>query len=138
MDLEELKTNYKEKLINISADNQIDYKLDSIKKYENVITIVNFVNALNGSIDQINKGNNAEKPLLYRLDNDTHPRADKLGMIKFTLISIKERINEIDTWAIIILCLFIDLIVPLAIYLLLRKKDDEDDQIIKKTRPDFF
>lgn len=126
-DLDNLKDTYKDRLTEISTDNQTEYHLDSITKYGNVKTIVSFVNDLNGSIDQINKGNNAAKPLLKNLDQDVHPRADKLGMIKYTILSIKERIKEIDTWAIIILCLFIDLLVPLAIYLLLRKKEDEPD-----------
>jgi hypothetical protein len=48
-------------------------------------------------------------------------------MIKYTVLSIKERIDEIDTWAVIFFCLFIDLIVPLGIYLLLRKDGDEQE-----------
>jgi hypothetical protein len=48
-----------------------------------------------------------------------------LGRIASTFKSVKDRISKVDTWAIIILCLFIDLVVPLAIYLLLRKKGDE-------------
>jgi hypothetical protein len=60
-------------------------------------------------------------------------------MIKYTILSIKERIREIDTWAIIILCLFIDLLVPLAIYLLLRKKDEDDgERIFLKTKIEEF
>jgi hypothetical protein len=139
--LENLKAKYKESLIQIGSDNQMEYPLDSIKQNKNVNLIVNFVNELNGSIDQINKGNNKDNPILQSLNEDVHPRADKLGMIKYTLLSIKERINEIDTWAVILFCLFIDLIVPLGIYLLLRKKGDEEESesnLRRKKRPTTF
>lgn len=135
-----LNKEYTKKLQRVSSDNDTEYKLDSIKQYQNVNDIVDFVGKLNTAIDKVNKGNNKDKPILKRLDEDIHPRADKLGRIKYTLLSIKERINEIDTWAIIILCLFIDLIVPLAIYILLRRKEDEeDDKSLKgKIKPDNF
>jgi hypothetical protein len=55
-------------------------------------------------------------------------RSRDLGRIANTFKSIKDRITKVDTWAIIILCLFVDLIVPLAIYLLLRKKGDEEEE----------
>jgi hypothetical protein len=125
MELNSLSKEYTPKLERIMADNYTEYNLDSLKGSQNVIDIVSLVAKLNTSIDKINKGNDKENPILERLDEDTHPRADKLGKIKYSLLSIKERIKEIDTWAIIILCLFIDLIVPLAIYMLLRKTDSE-------------
>jgi hypothetical protein len=135
-----LRNEYTPKLEYIMSDNITEYPLDSIKKNKNVAEIVSFVGKLNTSIDKINKGNNKDKPILTRLDEDVHPRADKLGMIKFTLVSIKERIKEIDTWAIIILCLFIDLIVPLAIYLLLKKDENEEEgtRLKGRNRPTQF
>ena len=126
-ELSSIRDEYTPKLESIMADNITEYPIDSIRKNSNVTDIVTLVGKLNTAIDKINKGNNKERPILNRLNEDIHPRADKLGMIKYTLLSIKERIKEIDTWAIIILCLFIDLVVPLAIYLLLRKKGDEED-----------
>lgn len=136
--LKNLQKKYTGILNAIKADNKTEYKLDSIKINPNVQSIVNFVGDLNTTIDKINKGNNKEKAVLTRLDEDTHPRADKLGMIKYTMLSIKERISEIDTWAIIFLCLFIDLIVPLAIYLLLRKKENDEFDEVRVTSPDTF
>jgi hypothetical protein len=135
-----IRDEYTPKLESIMADNITDYPLDSIRKNSNVSDIVSLVGKMNTTIDKINKGNNKERPILNRLNEDVHPRADKLGMIKYTLLSIKERIKEIDTWAIIILCLFIDLVVPLAIYLLLRKNEDEpkNKSLQSKTIPTSF
>jgi hypothetical protein len=139
-ELGSLRDEYTPKLEKIMADNISEYPLDSIKKNQNVSEIVFLVGKLNTSIDKINKGNNKDRPILNRLDENVHPRADKLGMIKYTLLSIKERIKEIDTWAIIILCLFIDLVVPLALYLLLRKKGDEQESksLHGKVKPSSF
>jgi hypothetical protein len=123
-DLAELNKQYTDTLNAIAADNDAVYNLDSIKQNKNVRHIVEFVGKLNTTIDKLNKGNK-KSAVLKELDEDEYPRADKLGTIKHTITSIGERLNEIDTWAIIFLCLFIDLLVPLAIYLLLRKKGDE-------------
>ena len=136
--LKKLGEKYKDSLIQIASDNKMEYPLDSIKDNKNVDLIVNFVNDLNASIDQVNKAYDKETPILKSLDKDVHPRADKLGMIKYTLLSIKERISEIDTWAVIFFCLFIDLIIPLGIYLLLRKKEDEEESewsVRRKKKP---
>jgi hypothetical protein len=139
-ELSSIRDEYTPKLEKIMADNTTEYPLDSIRKNSNVTDIVSLVGKLNTAIDKINKGNNKERPILNRLNEDVHPRADKLGMIKYTFLSIKERIKEIDTWAVIILCLFIDLIVPLGIYLLLRKKEDEPDNksLRGKVKPSSF
>ena len=54
--------------------------------------------------------------------------------------SIKKRISETDTLGIILVCLFIDLLVPLAIYLLLKKdeEEEEDNSLKGKNRPGSF
>ena len=126
-------------LNNISSDNTTNYKLDSIERYENVNNIVKFVGEFNTAIDKVNKGNNKQENILTRLDEDAHPRANKLGKIKHTITSIAERIKEIDTWAIIFLCLLIDFIVPLSIYLLIKKKENQgDDKPKQKLKPSTF
>jgi hypothetical protein len=63
-----------------------------------------------------------------------------LGRIANTFKSVKDRISKVDTWAIIILCLFIDILVPLAIYMLLRKKRDEPENksLQGKVKPTSF
>ena len=102
-------------------------------------TVIDFVQELNTIVDKVNNGFDKDKPILKRLDKEVHPRADKLGTIKHTITSIFERIKEIDTWAIILVCLFIDLLVPLAIYLLLRKSDSDSDTPEQKlNRPTNF
>lgn len=55
------------------------------------------------------------------------PPTKELGRFAHTISSVKQRINKIDTWGIIILCLFIDLIVPLAIYFMIRGNTGNED-----------
>ncbi len=122
--LADLKTNRAPLLKEIVVDDS-PLKLDSIKFHPQVVLIKNTVSEINSAVTPFNKGSGSD--VLPMLDKKSFPRADKLGEIQNTFITIGERINQISTWAIIILCLFIDLVVPLAIYLLLRKKGDEPE-----------
>ncbi len=66
---------------------------------------------------ELNKDKKAE--LLF-------PKSKEMGKFNHTMDSIGKRIGKLDTWGILILVLFIDFIVPLGIYMLIRKKDGED------------
>jgi hypothetical protein len=124
MELEELRKTVFPLLEKICLDDEI-FVLDSIKYHPKVILIKKTVQRINSAVIKMNKGN--KKEILKELDKKKYPRADKLGEIQNTFITIGERINQISTWAILILCLFIDLLVPLAIYLLLKKDEEEEE-----------
>jgi hypothetical protein len=137
MELEKLREETSPLLEKIGSDDE-EFKLDSIKNHPKVILIKETVQRINSAVIKMNKGN--KKEILPELAKDQFPRADKLGEIQNTFITIGERINQISTWAILILCLFIDLAVPLAIYLLLRKNENEpnENRLTGKTRPTSF
>jgi hypothetical protein len=136
MELEALRKDVVPLLEKIGSDDE-EFILDSIKQHPKVNIIKTTVQKINSAVIKMNKGN--KKQILNELDKEKYPRADKLGEIQNTFITIGERINQISTWAILILCLFIDLLVPLAIYLLLRKKDgDDDDDSSFASGPDSF
>jgi hypothetical protein len=137
MELETLREQTAPLLEKIGSEDE-EFKLDSIRNHPKVILIKETVQRINSAVIKMNKGN--KKQILPELAKEKYPRADKLGEIQNTFITIGERINQISTWAIIILCLFIDLVVPLAIYLLLRKKGDEpDDKSLQgKIKPTSF
>lgn len=119
-----------------TSDESIE--LDSARMHPHVLLIKETVQKINSAVVSYNKGSGST--ILPELPKEKYPRADKLGEIQNTFIVIGERIDQISTWAIIILCLFIDLLVPLALYLLLRKTgDNPDDKRIKgPKRPDIF
>ena len=98
----------------IIPDNS-DIQLDEVKIHPQIIILQKLVTGINEAISKIN---NATKKDTYKFKQLEESPSRTLGRIANTFKSIKERINKVDTWAIIILCLFIDLIVPLAIYLL--------------------
>jgi hypothetical protein len=123
-ELEKLRIENIPVLEKIAIDDE-DYKLDSLRFHPNVVAIKSTVEKINSAVIKMNKG--SKKEILKELKKEDYPRADKLGTIKHTITSIFERIKEIDTWAIILVCLFIDLWVPLAIYILLRKKASDSD-----------
>ena len=98
-------------------------------------TLQNVVTDIDNATKKINEGS---KKNIYPLLKEAETR--NLGRIKHTLNSIKKRISETDTLGIILVCLFIDLLVPLAIYLLLKKdeEEEEDNSLKGKNRPGSF
>jgi hypothetical protein len=113
----------------IIPDNS-EIKIENIKSNPQVITLQKLASELDEASSQINeslKNKKGDKTLPnFSLIGET--KSQNIGTIAHTVASIKDRITKVDTWAIIILCLFVDLIVPLAIYLLLRKKGDEEEE----------
>ncbi|MDR1383774.1 MAG: tetraspanin family protein [Planctomycetaceae bacterium] len=55
------------------------------------------------------------------------PKTKKLGDMDFAFISAIDRINKLDTWIVIILCFFFDLLGPFLFYFYLRNEEDEFD-----------
>ena len=98
-------------------------------------TLQNVVTDIDNATKKINEGS---KKNIYPILKEAETR--NLGRIKHTLNSIKKRISETDTLGIILVCLFIDLLVPLAIYLLLKKdeEEEEDNSLKGKNRPGSF
>jgi hypothetical protein len=101
-------------------------KLDELVKLNdemaNAVNKLNITYKENGKnevvkMKELNKGDKAE--LLV-------PKSKEMGKFNHTMDSIGKRIGKLDTWGILILVLFIDFIVPLGIYLLIRKKDGEE------------
>lgn len=95
----------------------------------------NLVTDLDNATKKINEGS---KKNIYPILKEAETR--NLGRIKHTLNSIKKRFTETDTLGIILVCLFIDLLVPLAIYFLLKKdeNEEEDTRLKGRNRPKQF
>jgi len=76
-----------------------------------------------GINEATSKINSATKSDSFKFQVAEEPQSPNLGRIAFTFQSINERNAKVETWVIIFLCLFVNLILPLSIYLLLRKKE---------------
>lgn len=66
------------------------------------------------------------EPLVSGKETIAFPKTQKLGTFEHTLISVKERLSKLDTWGVIIVCFFFDLLGPFLFYFYIRK-DDEDE-----------
>ena len=135
--LRDLQTNYKLTLEDIQLD-KTDIELDSVKTHPQINSLISLVKGINEATSLINKGSDIK---IYEIiDEEKTPYTKYLGQIENTLVTIGQRIDKISTWAIILVCLFIDLLVPLALFFLLRKKGDEPDSksLQGKVKPSSF
>jgi len=121
----------------IEDDHEI--QLDSLiylrqkgSNHPQIQTLQNLVTDLDNATKKINEGS---KKNIYPILKEAETR--NLGRIKHTLNSVKKRFTETDTLGIILVCLFIDLLVPLAIYFLLKKDENEgeDKRLTGPKRP---
>lgn len=53
------------------------------------------------------------------------PKTQQLGTFQHTMISVGERFGKLDTWGVIIICFFFDLLGPFLFYFYLRKDEAE-------------
>jgi hypothetical protein len=118
--LDSINRIYTPLLKKIIADD-LRIELHDVKNHKQIVTLQHLVTDLDDATAQINEGSNME---IFPKLNEAKTR--NLGRIAHTLSSIWERRNHIDTWAMILLCVFIDMLVPLAIYVLIRKRESED------------
>jgi hypothetical protein len=122
--LDSIQKSYKPILDSIPLDKS-DIPLDSVKSSPQINSLISLVKEINEATSLINKGSGKDK--FPTLDEKKLPSTQFLGQIENTLTTVKDRINKISTWSIILICLFIDLLVPLAIYFLLKKDDEEEE-----------
>ena len=136
-ELDTLQNNYTRVLKDSIIPDNSEIKLEDVKTHPQIFILTKLATEINSATSKINSATKSES---FKFQAVEESRSRDLGRIANTFKSIKDRINKVDTWAIIILCLFVDLIVPLAIYLLLRKNGDEEDDILFKepTKPETF
>lgn len=119
----EVKTTYTPQLEKIIEDNtKVD--INTIGENPQIKTLQQVVTKMDNICIDANKisvqNNNGRQN--YVCSTYGEVKSQNLGSFPHTISSAKERINRVDTWGIIILCLFIDFIVPLAIYFLIRRR----------------
>lgn len=81
--------------------------------------ITNNVNSVKKSV--------AFVPLVSGKETIAFPKTQKLGTFEHTLISAKERLGKLDTWGVIIVCFFFDLLGPFLFYFYIREDEDEGE-----------
>ncbi len=110
-------------ILKIIKNDDTEINLDSIKSNQQIKSMGDLVNDLDNATDKINKAYG--KDIFPRL---VETKTRNLGRIPHTISSIFDRLNKIDTWfPPIFLCLFIDLIIPLFVFIMIKKRDDDDE-----------
>lgn len=104
----------------------------SVKKLEDLVKLndemANAVNELKITYNENGKNELVQMRVLNK-DNKAEllfPKSKEMGKFNHTMDSVGKRMGKLDTWGILILVLFIDFIVPLGIYMLIRKKEGEE------------
>lgn len=126
--LKSAQQKYTERLKKIIEDDK-EIPLEALIKlrqkgtnHPEILTLSNLRTDIDNATKKINEGS---KKNIYPVLGEAETR--NLGRIKHTLYSVKKRFTETDTLGIILICLFIDLLVPLAIYFLLKKDENEEE-----------
>ena len=125
--MDEICAKYLPLLENILGNNSdVDISHDAVANNSQI----DLLKELTVKLDKIATDVNSAKPNSFNLiqtgeETIEFPKTQKLGTFEHTLISVKERLNKLDTWGVIILCFFFDLLGPFLFYFYLRKDEDE-------------
>ena len=94
---------------------------------------ISLLKELTGKLDKVATDvNTVKQPAPFNLivtgkETIAFPKTQELGLWHHTVISVIERINKLDTWGVIILCFFFDMLGPFLFYFYLRRDDDGFD-----------
>lgn len=133
--LSELKSKYTSVLEFIQTDTTKINISDDKRNIENnpkniaqIAKIVSEINSVTKSVNEIYKKKNEKEPF-----TNLEATITQLGSVGHTLPSITNHIKsgtkeqKVGAWKNILLCLLFDLIIPFAVYIFLRRKDDDDE-----------
>jgi hypothetical protein len=111
----------------IARDNSKIIIIDSIiEKHPQIDTLKMFVIGIDTISSKVNKalGNNGQILQLFNSNESANrnnfPKIQNLGQFDHTIESIGKRIKRIDTWGVLILVFFIDFVIPLAMFFMIR------------------
>lgn len=124
---------YKQGLEEIISDNN-DIKIDSVKHNPQIKLMISVVNELDRTARIFNTTRNNENFKLFnKAGENSHPRSQFIGSFEHTINSVLERIGKKDTIGVLLLCFFIDFLVPLAMFFLIREKKVDNDKVTYDT-----
>jgi hypothetical protein len=127
-EMDEISAKYIPLLEIILDDNStVDISLEAIQNNPQIALL----KELTGKLDKVATDvNSVKQPAPFNLivtgkETIAFPKTQKLGRFEHTLISVRDRIGKLDTWGVIILCFFFDMLGPFLFYFYLRKDGDE-------------
>jgi hypothetical protein len=134
MKMDSLSEEYIPKLEQFMKDTAALKSLESARNSPEVVAMIEVATQFDQISRKVNTAkNNKIMPIFY--DNDKNqvsiPLTQELGKFAHTINAIFKHINKIDTWGILILCFFIDFIVPIAIFFMLKDNNGGGPKIFK-------
>lgn len=114
-----------EMILNDNSD--VSIKHDDVANNPQILLLKQLTEKLDKVATNVNSIKQDESFNLIVTGDETiaFPKTQKLGTFEHTLISTWERINKLDTWGVIIVCLFFDMLGPFLFYFYLRRDDEE-------------
>jgi len=127
-EMEDIVNKYSKYLTNILQDNsRVNISHDSIAENNQILTLKELTTKLDKIASDVNSVLLPEMFYLFNDGNKTiqFPHTQKLGTFEHSIISVLDRINKLDTWGVLIVCFFFDLLGPFLFYFYLRRDEDE-------------
>lgn len=127
-EMDDLASAYNLRLENILEDrSDVDITHEAVNNNKQILLLKELTTKLDKVATDVNS---IKKPEPFNLINTgkgtiQFPKTQRLGKFEHTIISVRERIGKLDTWGIIIVCFFFDLLGPFLFYFYLRNEDDE-------------
>lgn len=127
-ELDSLVMEYSHQLEDIIKDNS---KVSIAREDVNANPQIKLMKELTTKLDKVANNVNSVRagsfvPFVSGKETIPFPKTQKIGTFEHTLISVKERLGKLDTWGVIIVCFFFDLLGPFLFYFYIRK--DEVDE----------
>ena len=125
--MDSLKYNFSSAFQHIARDNsKITINDSIIENHPQIDTLKMFVIGIDTISSKVNKALGKNKIVLQVFNSDeaekrnNYPKIQNLGQFDHTIESIGKRIKRTDTWGVLILVFFIDFIIPLAMFFMIR------------------
>lgn len=130
-DLTQIDNDYSPKLDSIIGDNSdVSIEHNAVANNPQIALLKELTLKLDKVANDVNSVMEYNPPFSKIVSGDetiAFPKTQKLGTFEHTVISVKERINKLDTWGVIIICLFFDLLGPFLFYFYLRSDKSESN-----------
>lgn len=129
-DIDSISKEYNDKLEIIIADNSdVEISHDAVANNSQILVLKN----LTTKLDKVAEDFNSIAPYSFNKivtgkETIAFPKVQSLGTFQHTMISVRDRLGKLDTWGVIFICFFFDLLGPFLFYFYLRKNNTEEPE----------
>ena len=127
-DIDTIYKTYSTRLEIIYEDNSdIDISHEAIQSNPQIAVLKQLTKKLDDVAEDVNSiAPYTFNKIVTKKETIQFPKTQELGTFHHTLVSVGNRLGKLDTWGVIIICFFFDLLGPFLFYFYLRKDDSDD------------